>query len=199
MEVDEMETMLTKRFEDALAYATRLHARQRRKGTDIPYVSHLLAVSSLVMEAGGNEDEAIAALLHDGPEDQGGLVTLKAIRDRFGMEVGRIVAACSDTFEEQKPAWKQRKQAYLDHLLDAAPSVRLVSCADKLHNARAILADYRRQGESLWGRFNAGRDDILWYDAELARIFSEHGPGHLARELALVVAQLRDEVSRNAA
>ena len=178
-----MDRRLTGRFEDALVYATQLHASQVRKGTDIPYVSHLLGVASLVIEAGGTEDEAIAALLHDGPEDQGGLGTLKEIRDQFGVPVGKIVAACSDTFEEKKPAWQQRKQAYLDHLLDATPSVRLVSCADKLHNARAILADYRRHGEELWQRFNAGREDILWYYGELARIFSDRGPEQLAAEL----------------
>ena len=192
-----MDRRLTGRFEDALVYATQLHASQVRKGTDIPYVSHLLGVASLVIEAGGTEDEAIAALLHDGPEDQGGLGTLKEIRDRFGVPVGKIVAACSDTFEEKKPAWQKRKQAYLDHLLDATPSVRLVSCADKLHNARAILTDYRRHGEELWQRFNAGREDILWYYGELARIFSDRGPEQLAAELTSVVEQLRDEVARH--
>jgi (p)ppGpp synthase/HD superfamily hydrolase len=194
-----MENTLSTRFEDALVYATRLHATQTRKGTDIPYISHLLAVASLVLEAGGTEDEAIAALLHDGPEDQGGLKVLKEIRDRFGVPVGKIVASCSDTFADIKPAWLQRKQAYLDHLRDAAPSVRLVSCADKLHNARAILADYRRHGEALWTRFNAGRDDILWYYGELARIFAEQGPDQLAAELALVVEQLHYEVGHSAA
>ena len=192
-----MDRRLTGRFEDALVYATQLHASQVRKGTDIPYVSHLLGVASLVIEAGGTEDEAIAALLHDGPEDQGGLGTLKEIRDRFGVPVGKIVAACSDTFEEKKPAWQKRKQAYLDHLLDATPSVRLVSCADKLHNARAILTDYRRHGEELWQRFNAEREDILWYYGELARIFSARGPEQLAAELTSVVEQLRDEVARH--
>ena len=194
-----MGTELTERFEDALVYANRLHALQRRKGTDIPYVSHLLAVASLVIEAGGTEEEAIAALLHDGPEDQGGLATLKEIRDRFGVPVGKIVAACSDTFEKVKPAWKQRKQDYLNHLDDADDSVRLVSCADKLHNARAILADYRRHGETLWDRFNADREEILWYYGELARVFAERGPSQLATELELVVEQLRDEVAHNAA
>ena len=194
-----MNRRLTGRFEDALVYATQLHASQVRKGTDIPYVSHLLGVASLVIEAGGTEDEAIAALLHDGPEDQGGFGTLKEIRYRFGLPVGKIVAACSDTFEEKKPAWQKRKQAYLDHLLDATPSVRLVSCADKLHNARAILTDYRRHGEELWQRFNAGREDILWYYGELARIFSDRGPEQLAAQLTSVVEQLRDEVARNMA
>jgi (p)ppGpp synthase/HD superfamily hydrolase len=191
--------MLGQKFEEALVYATRLHAAQRRKGTDILYVSHLLAVASLVLEAGGNEDEAIAALLHDGPEDQGGLETLAEIRARFGDRVGDIVAACSDTFEAEKPAWKARKQAYLDHLRDAAPAVLLVSCADKLHNARAILADYRRHGETLWDRFNGGRDDILWYYAELARIFDARGPEALAVQLARVVERMHDEAAQAAA
>ena len=191
-----MSAALSERFENALIYATRLHAQQKRNGTAIPYVSHLLAVASLVIEAGGSEDEAIAALLHDGPEDQGGLATLEDIRDRFGAAVGEIVAACSDTLAEQKPAWRQRKRAYLAHLPEATQSAKLVSCADKLHNARAILADYRQHGDALWDRFTAGREDVLWYYGELARIFAEQGPEQLARELALLVAQLRDEVAR---
>lgn len=190
-----MSTLLSQRFEKALVYATRLHAGQVRKGTDIPYVSHLLAVAGLVMEAGGDEDEIIAALLHDGPEDQGGLATLNDIRVRFGDRVGDIVAACSDTLEAKKPPWKSRKQAYLDHLLTADASIRLVSCADKLHNARAILADYRRIGDSLWDRFNAGREDILWYYDELARIFSAYGPDSLADELVRTVDDLKDEIA----
>lgn len=177
-------------FEAALVYASQLHASQTRKGTDIPYISHLMAVASLVLEAGGDEEQAIAGLLHDGPEDQGGIETLAQIRTLFGERVGDIVAACSDTFEAQKPAWKQRKQTYLDHLLEADESTRLISCADKLHNARAILADYRRFGDELWDRFNASREDILWYYRGLAEIFSKHGPDKLASELALVVAEL---------
>lgn len=188
-----MTARLGKGFEAALVYATQLHATQTRKGTDIPYVSHLLAVASLVLEAGGDEEEAIAALLHDGPEDQGGLATLAKIRVLFGPRVGDLVAGCSDTFAAHKPAWKARKQAYLDHLRAAGPSVRLVSCADKLHNARAILADYRRDGEALWDRFNAGRDDILWYYRALAGQFTEGGPAVLATQLARVVAALEAE------
>ena len=190
-----MANKLSTRFEEALVYAVRLHATQCRKGTDIPYVSHLLAVASLVLEAGGTEDEAIAALLHDGPEDQGGLATLQEIHDRFGLRVSEMVAACSDTFEAVKPPWQQRKQQYLDHLVDTSDSVRLVSCADKLHNARAILADYRQHGEILWDRFNANREDILRYYRELARIFVQRGPGQLASELSLVVEQLNREVA----
>lgn len=187
---------LGKPFESALVYATRLHASQTRKGTDIPYVSHLLAVASLVLEAGGDEEQAIAALLHDGPEDQGGLETLTQIRELFGARVADIVAACSDTFEEEKPAWKQRKQAYLDHLLDADASTRLISCADKLHNARAILSDHRRVGDALWDRFNADRQDILWYYRSLSRIFNEHGPATLATQLERVVGELHTEAGK---
>jgi (p)ppGpp synthase/HD superfamily hydrolase len=198
MDNDRTAPMLGPRFEDALVYATRLHASQCRKGTHVPYVSHLLAVAGLVLEAGGDEDEVIAALLHDGPEDQGGLATLADIRARFGDRVGDIVAACSDTFEAEKPAWPARKRAYLDHLEEAAGPVLLVSCADKLHNARSILADYRRLGEPLWERFNSGRDDILWYYGELARVFTRRGPESLASQLARVVASIQDEAGRGA-
>jgi (p)ppGpp synthase/HD superfamily hydrolase len=191
-----MPSLLSPRFEDALIYATRLHATQTRKGSGVPYISHLLAVAGLVLEAGGDEDHAIAALLHDAAEDQGGLATLAAIRMRFGDAVADIVAACSDTFEEPKPPWHARKRAYLDHLRDAPPAVRLVSCADKLHNARAIAADYRHHGEALWQRFNAGPDDILWYYRELSAIFTARGPERLAAELALVVAELHATTTR---
>lgn len=186
-----MSTCLTRRYEAALVYAAQLHATQTRKGTDIPYLSHLMSVSSLVLEAGGDEDEAIAALLHDGPEDQGGHETLNRIRQLVGDRVADIVAACSDTFETEKPAWRQRKEAYLSHLETADASVLLVSCADKLHNARAILEDFHLVGERLWDRFNASRDETLWYYGELARLFHEKGPHRLAPRLARVVEELR--------
>ena len=185
-----MPSPLSPRFEDALLYATRLHATQTRKGNHVPYVSHLLAVTSLVLEAGGDEDTAIAALLHDAAEDQGGLATLAEIRTRFGGAVADIVAACSDTFDEPTPPWHVRKRAYIAHLRNAPPAVLLVSCADKLHNARAISTDHRVLGDALWSRFNAGRDDILWYYRELSAIFSARGPEPLAGELARVVAGL---------
>lgn len=187
--------MLSPRFEDALLYATRLHAAQTRKGSGVPYVSHLLAVASLVLEAGGDEDTAIAALLHDAAEDQGGLATLAEIRTRFGDAVADIVSACSDTFEEPKPPWHERKRAYIAHLRDAPPEVRLVSCADKLHNARAIATDHRQIGDALWDRFHADRDDVLWYYRELTAIFREHGPEPLAAELALVVDALHRDTA----
>ncbi len=138
------------RFDGAFAYASRLHARQKRKGTKIPYVAHLLAVTAIVLEYGGGEDEAIAALLHDAVEDQGGPATRTEILGRFGKRVVAIVDGCTDTDTEPKPPWRQRKEAYVAHVGDASPSVRLVSAADKLHNARSILADYRLLGEALW-------------------------------------------------
>jgi (p)ppGpp synthase/HD superfamily hydrolase len=190
-----MSSQLSERFENALLYATRLHASQTRKGNGVPYVSHLLAVASLVLEAGGGEDAAIAALLHDAAEDQGGHETLADIRARFGARVADIVAACSDTFEEPKPPWHERKRAYIAHLRDAPAEVLLVSCADKLHNARAIAADHRQLGDALWARFHAGPEDILWYYRELSAIFSEQGPEYLAAELALVVEALHRDAA----
>ena len=152
------------RLDDAFVLARELHAGQRRKGTDIPYLGHLMAVAALVIEDGGDEDEAIAALLHDAVEDQGGPPTLVLIRGRFGTRVAAIVAACSDTDETPKPPWRARKEAYLAHLRDPdLPEGTLrVSLADKLHNARAILADLRA-GHDVFARFNAPRQDQAWY------------------------------------
>ena len=145
---------LTTRFDEALAYASDLHRTQERKGSGIPYVGHLLSVASLVIEGGGTEDQAIAGLLHDAVEDQGGAPTLAVIRERFGDGVARIVEQCSDTDEVPKPPWKQRKQQYVDHLVYASKETILVSLADKLDNARAILRDYRTDGPALWDRFS---------------------------------------------
>ena len=171
----------------ALATAERLHGRQRRKGTEIPYISHLIAVAGLVLEAGGSDQPAVAALLHDAVEDAGGPETLAAIRAEFGEHVAAIVAACSDTDEDPKPPWRQRKADYLDHLRhdDLPDGALLVSLADKLHNARAIVADLRVHGDALWARFNE-RDPSaqLWYYRWLADIFRERRPGPLADELA---------------
>lgn len=182
---------LTDRFGEALEYAAKVHRTQRRKGSGIPYVAHLLAVCSLVLEDGGNEDEAIAALLHDAPEDQGGEETLAEIRERFGDDVAEIVAGCSDTFEIPKPPWRPRKQAYIDHLADAPPSVLRVSCADKVHNARSILEDYREVGEAVFDRFNGRKEGTLWYYGELGKVFTKRKPGALANDLQRTVAKLR--------
>jgi GTP pyrophosphokinase len=182
---------LSPRFEQALALATQLHAGQRRKGTNIPYVAHLLAVASLALEHGANEDEAIAALLHDAVEDQGGAATLEEIRRRFGETVASIVSACSDSTTMPKPPWRARKEAYLAHLCHASASARLISACDKLHNARSILSDYRVQGEALWESFTGGREGTLWYYDALAQEFQASGPAALADELERVVAEIK--------
>jgi GTP pyrophosphokinase len=186
---------LSSRFETALAFAARLHAEQRRKGTDIPYVAHLLGVASLVLEHGGTEDQAIAALLHDAVEDQGGATTRETIRRLFGEEVASIVDGCTDAETVPKPPWRERKELYVEHLTAAPPEVRLVSCADKLHNARAIVADLRIMGAELWPRFSGGRDGTLWYYRALVTAFSAHGVTPLVAELTRTV----DEMERLAA
>lgn len=185
-----MVPMLSPRFDDALVYASQLHRDQVRKGTHIPYVSHLLAVAAIVLEHGGREDEAIAALLHDAVEDQGGSETREAIRERFGEDVAAIVDGCSDADTLPKPPWDERKKAYVAHVVIAPPSVRLVSAADKLHNARAILADYRQLGEPLWDRFNGGRDGTLWYYRALADAFRSVESNALSEELDRTVVEL---------
>lgn len=184
-----MGARLFHRFEDALAFTARLHATQTRKGTDIPYIGHLLAVSSLVITHGGDEDEAIAGLLHDAVEDQGGQPTLEMIRARFGERVADIVDGCTDTDIMPKPPWRERKERYLDHLKAASPSVKLVAAADKLDNVRAIIVDYRMHGVSLWNRFNAGKEDQQWFYRGCVTSL-EGGPQSLIRELEGVVQQL---------
>jgi (p)ppGpp synthase/HD superfamily hydrolase len=182
--------VLSDRFERALAYAHRLHRDQKRKRTEIPYISHLLAVSSLVLEHGGDEDVAIAALLHDGPEDRGGRKILEEIRTLFGERVAGIVEECTDTFEEPKPEWKPRKETYLARLRDAPASVRLVAAADKLHNARSILSDHRAIGEEIWKRFNAPKYESLWYYRSVVEALRERGTFPLLDELDRAVGQL---------
>lgn len=178
------------RFKEALGYAFDLHADQKRKGIDTPYIAHLLGVAALVIEDGGGVDEAIAALLHDAAEDQGGRETLDEIRGRFGDGVAEIVAGCSDTLEQHKPPWRRRKERYLEHLPEASPEVLRVCAADKLYNAREILKDYRKLGDALWDRFNSDKQNQLWYYRALADAFSQAYPGYLADELGRVVADL---------
>lgn len=177
--------MLTDRFDRAVLYATELHRSQMRNATQIPYVTHLFAVCGLVLEDGGTEDEAISALLHDGPEDQGGQPVLDRIRADFGDEVGDTVAGLSDALPamgEPKPPWRKRKEAYLWHLEEASASVLKVSLADKLHNARSILTDLGEVGEAVWDRFHADRADQAWYYLGLLRTFEARLPG--SRNLA---------------
>jgi GTP pyrophosphokinase len=189
---------LTPRFTEALAYATEVHAGQSRKGTSVPYVAHVLGVCALVLEDGGGEDEAIAALLHDAVEDAGGRPRLDDIRRRFGDRVADIVWACSDTDQTPKPPWKERKARYIDHVRAAGPDARRVSCADKLHNARSILRDYRTEGERIWARFNAPPEEQLWYYGQLVEAFRQPDRTALVAELERVVGELAAERRRRA-
>lgn len=181
--------MLTKRFDEAFQYAHRLHRAQQRKGTPIPYISHLMTVAALVVEHGGDEDQAIGALLHDAAEDQGGEKTLAEIRTKFGERVAAIVADCTDAWEEPKPLWRPRKEAYLAILPSKSPHSLLVSLADKTHNAEAIVFDYRVLGDGLWERFNGGAKGTRWYYGALAEIFAEKMPGRLSDRLSRAVDQ----------
>ena len=181
---------MTSRFEQALVFAAQLHREQRRKGSGVPYISHLLGVTALVIEHGGDEDEAIAALLHDAIEDQGGPKAREEIRSRFGDRVTGIVDGCTDSETIPKPPWKERKRAYIAHLGEAPASVRLVSAADKLHNARSILNDYRSLGEEIWQRFAGRKAGTLWYYRSVLDVLSQAGRTPLVEELDQVVGQL---------
>ena len=181
---------LTERFDDALAYASRIHRAQRRKGANIPYVSHLLGVAAIAIENGATEDQAIAALLHDAVEDQGGAERLGDIRNRFGEEVARIVADCTDSDTHPKPPWRTRKEAYLASLSHKPGSSLEVSIADKTHNAGAIVADLHIHGEQVWTRFTGGKDGSLWYYRELSDVFAELVPGTASNRFARLVDEM---------
>jgi (p)ppGpp synthase/HD superfamily hydrolase len=181
---------LTARFEHALLYALHAHGGQIRKKTEVPYASHLLAVAALVLDDGGDEDETIGALLHDAGEDAGGEGRLVDIRARFGDRVARIVDGCTDSYETPKPEWRPRKERYIERLPDEPPEVIRVSLADKLANARSALLEYGRVGDELWGRFNAGRDQQLWYFRTLAKTFRGLSPSPMVDELDRVVDEL---------
>jgi GTP pyrophosphokinase len=181
---------LSERFTDALTFATQLHANQTRKGGGVPYISHLLGVASIALEYGANEDEAIAALLHDAIEDQGGAATREEIRHRFGDVVTEIVDGCTDSDQTPKPPWLQRKEAYIAHIPTASASVRLVSAADKLHNVWSILKDYRLLGDAVWERFQGGKQGTLWYYRSLVKAFYTAGSTPLVEEFERVVDEL---------
>lgn len=183
--------MLTDRFDRALLLASELHRQQTRKGSGTPYIAHLLGVCSLALEHSADEDQAIAALLHDAVEDQGGPATLQRIRSEFGERVANLVAALNDADTVPKPPWRERKERYLAHLAHAADEVLLVSACDKLYNARAIVEDHADAGSTLWQRFTGGRDGTLWYYRELARVFTARGPHRLARLLAATVDRMQ--------
>jgi len=188
---------LSWRFNLAFAFAAGLHHAQTRKGSAVPYIAHLMGVCSLVLDAGGDEAQAIAALLHDAVEDQGGLTTLATIRQLFGDRVAIAVESCSDSTcsdISQKLPWNERKQRYLTHLAHANQDALMVGAADKLHNARAILSDYRQMGEAVWQRFSVPKDKQLWYYRTLVETFrNTTAPKVLVDELDRVVKQLREE------
>lgn len=185
---------LTPRYFEAVAYAARLHAGQVQTGTTVPYISHLLGVSALVIEALGDEDQAIAALLHDVVEDCGGAPRLVEIEQMFGPRVSLIVRACSDSVvadPAEKPPWRGRKEDYIRHLQDVSSDVILVSCADKLHNARSIWTDVQRDGVEYMEQFNGPRSDIAWYYTSLLAAFEDRGaPADLLIPLREVVHRL---------
>ncbi|PKN57279.1 MAG: phosphohydrolase [Deltaproteobacteria bacterium HGW-Deltaproteobacteria-14] len=195
MPAETTEPQLSERFDRALEFTSRLHRRQLRKGTTVPYVSHLLAVAGIALEHGADEDTAIAALLHDAVEDQGGAKTLEHIRQRFGDRVAGIVAACSDTDRTPKPPWRVRKEAYLEHLaVERDHAVLLVSASDKLHNARTILVDALSLGDATWRRFAGGKEGSLWYYRSVVRTLRANAAAqrfpHLVDELDRVVSHL---------
>jgi len=177
------------RLQRAFRYAATKHEGQTRKATAVPYLSHLMAVASLVLEAGGDEDMAIAALLHDVVEDCGGMPRLREIRRQFGPRVARIVECCTDTFVEPKPDWVERKKGYLEEVKHADDETRLVSASDKLHNVRTIVADYRKDGEGIWVRFNGKKEGTLWYYRALSNEYARK-PNRITRELELAVREL---------
>jgi (p)ppGpp synthase/HD superfamily hydrolase len=191
--------LLGRRFADAMVYAWDVHRDQRRKGTSVPYVAHLLGVASLVLGDGGDEDEAIGALLHDAAEDQGGRKRLADIERRFGKRVARIVEGCSDSFDDPKPPWRERKEGFLRALRVAAPEVLRVALADKLYNIRTIVVDVGAGGPSVWGRFKAGPREQLWYFTELLGIFRRRSESAMVEQFAREVEALATLVSRDAA
>ncbi|MDT5214197.1 MAG: hypothetical protein QOK18_2436 [Mycobacterium sp.] len=189
--------ILTERFDEALAYVAHLHRTQLRKGGDIPYLGHLLSVSSLVIEGGGTETQAIAGLLHDAVEDQGGAPILAEIRAKFGDDVATIVDQCSDTDVVPKPPWKARKEAYIAHLDTASDDTILVSLADKLDNARALLRDYRIVGAELWQRFSVNDPkEHLWYYRSLLEVFKDRNQTWLVDELDRVITTLEESITQ---
>jgi (p)ppGpp synthase/HD superfamily hydrolase len=181
-------------FGNALAFAAQLHGEQTRKGSDTPYISHLLAVTAIALDHGATEDEAIAAVLHDAVEDQGGQATLEEIRRRFGDQVASIVAACSDTDESPKPPWRERKEAYVARLRTESYSVRLVVAADKLHNVRDVLRSYRIHGDDLWSHFKGGRDGTIWYYGAVVDALNQAATAD-EKQLNALIQEISDSLS----
>lgn len=192
---NEATVQLGPRFRRAFLFAAEMHSGQTRKASTTPYIAHLMGVASLVLEFGGNEDAATAALLHDVVEDCGGLPMLHEVQRQFGARVATIVEGCTDSFTEPKLPWRERKETYLRHLKNADAETRLVSAADKLNNVRSILSDYRELGESIWARFNGGREGTLWYYRSLLKEFLRIKPDRLIHELELAILELETSAS----
>jgi (p)ppGpp synthase/HD superfamily hydrolase len=191
-----LEQPLSARFDDALALAHRVHRRQSRKGSQVPYIAHVIGVASLVLEYEGTETEAIAGLLHDALEDAPPDFPDHRVREiilvRFGRDVLDIVEHCSDTTVRPKPPWRERKALYIAAAEHTPPSAMKVSAADKLHNLRALARDYRREGDAIWRRFNpeAGQRGTLGYHRALAQIYLRRMPGALADDLNRAMSEL---------
>ena len=185
------------RFLRAFLFAADKHSGQARKASTIPYIAHLMGVASLALEAGGDEDIAIAALLHDVVEDCGGAPMLKEVRRSFGKHVAEMVDGCTDADTEPKPSWRERKEKYIRRLKTEAADTRLVSASDKLNNIRSIISDYRAIGESVWSRFNGGRDGTLWYYRTLRDEFLRSKPNRVTREFDLAVKELESMTRAN--
>ena len=189
-----MSETLTNKLDRAFGYAHEVHDGQFKKGTSVPYLGHLMGVSSIVLGDGGSEDEAVAALLHDAAEDHGGRARLDDIRSRFGDNVARIVEDCTDSWDTPKPSWLARKQAYIQRARTLpSPSLR-VSIADKVHNTYGILRDLRNIGEKVWERYDVSPDDVLAYYESLVRAYREAGGGRLVDELERIVRGIQREM-----
>ena len=187
--------MMSERFVGAVEFANELHGDQFRKGTTVPYISHLLVVSGIVLQHGGGEDEAIAAFLHDTVEDCGGKPVLERIRQHFGEKIADLVDGCSETDIQPKPPWFERKKGYIESIRSASPSVRLISCADKIHNASSIISEYRQVGEKVWDRFKANKTETLWFYSCLIAAMQASGENRpILNELILVVNELKELV-----
>lgn len=183
-------SLLGPRFLRAFEFAAEKHKKQTRKASSIPYITHLMGVASLVLEAGGDEDLAVAALLHDVVEDCGGAPMLKEVRRGFGSRVAKVVDGCTDADTLPKPPWRERKEKYIARLRHEDSDTRLVSAADKLNNVRSILSDYREIRESIWSRFNGGREGTLWYYRTLRDEFLRDKLNRITRDLKLAVDEL---------
>jgi (p)ppGpp synthase/HD superfamily hydrolase len=178
------------RFQEALIYATQLHANQTRKTSNVPYISHLLSVAALVLEDSGDEDEAIAALLHDAIEDQGGEKTRQEIRQKFGENIAAIVEECTESDIVPKPPWKERKLASIEKFRTVSPQARRVILADKLHNARSLLIDRLRYKEEIWNHFKGGKEGTIWFFRSIIEVERQRGYNPMTEEIDRLIQEL---------